>query len=122
MLLEEKRSSFQLEGSFFSQGKQFSKLFTCKDKINKLLHSNLVYKFQRNICNDIYYGKTKHHFKVRAYEHLGTMSLTGKKVKIPKESAVFDHIFHADHNAIFDDFETLAKEFDEFNSFSESHF
>ena len=39
------------------------------------------------------------------------MSLTGKKVKIPKE---FDHIFHADHNAIFDDFETLAKEFDEF--------
>ena len=35
-----------------------------------MLHSNLVYKFKCNICNDISYGKTKHHFKVRACEHL----------------------------------------------------
>ena len=35
-----------------------------------MLHSNLVYKFKCNICNDIYYGKTKNHFKVRACEHL----------------------------------------------------
>ena len=38
----------------------------------------------------------------------------GKKVKSPRESAVFDHIVHTGHNASFDGFETLAKECDEF--------
>ena len=88
---------------------QISTLFTFKDKINKMLHSNQVYKFQCNICNDIYYGKTKRHFKVWASEHLGITPLTGKKVKSSKESAVFDLIFHAGHNATFDDFETLVR-------------
>ena len=37
-----------------------------------------------------------------------------KKVKSPKESAVFDHIFYTGHNASFDDFETLVKEPDEY--------
>ena len=37
----------------------------------------------------------------------------GKKIKSSKESAVFD-IVHTGHNAIFDDFETLVKECDEF--------
>ena len=78
-----------------------------------MLHSNLVYKIKCNVCNDIYYGKTKHHFKFRACEHLGITLLTGKNIKSPKESAVFDHIFHMGHNASFDDFETLVKESDE---------
>ena len=89
-------------------------LFTFKDKINKMLRSNLVYKFKCNIYNDIFYGKTIRHFKVRACEHLGIMPLTGKKVKSPKQSAVFDHIVHTGYNASFDDFETLVKECHEF--------
>ena len=79
-----------------------------------MLHSNLVHKFKCNICNDIYYGKTKRHFNVRACEHLGITPLTGKKVKSPKESAVFYYIFHTGHNASFDDSETFVKESDEF--------
>ena len=75
-----------------------------------MLHSNLVYKFKCNICNDIYYGKTKYHFKVRACEHF-TFHITRKKVKSP---AVFDHIVHAGHNRSFDDLKTLVKECDEF--------
>ena len=51
-----------------------------------MLHSNLVYKFKRNICNDIYYGNTKHHFKFRACEHFGITPLIRKKIKSPKES------------------------------------
>ena len=39
--------------------KTLSTLFAFKDKINKILHSSLVYKFKCKICNDIYYGKTK---------------------------------------------------------------
>ena len=50
----------------FQSKKRLPTLFTFKDKINKMLHSNLVYKFKCNIYNDIYYGKTKLHFKVRA--------------------------------------------------------
>ena len=74
-----------------------------------MLHSNLIHKFKCNICHDIYYGKTKRHFKVRACEHLTITPLTGKKVKSPKESAVLDHIVHKGQNASFDDFETLVR-------------
>ena len=74
-----------------------------------MLRSNLVYKFKGNICNNIYYGESMRHFKVRACEHLDTTPLTRKNVKSPKESAVFDHIVHTGHDASFDDFETLVK-------------
>ena len=114
MLLEENAPVFNLRVVFSVKKNSFQSSLLVKIKSTNCSTLTKFIIFQRNICNDIYYGKSKHHFKVRACEHLGTMSLTGKKVKIPKESAVFDHIFHADHNAIFDDFETLAKEFDEF--------
>ena len=65
-------------------------------------------------CNDNYYHKTKRRFKVRASEHLSITLLNGKKLKSPKESAVFDHIFHTGHDASFNDFETFVKESDEF--------
>ena len=79
-----------------------------------MLHSNLVYEFKCNICNDIYYGKTKRHFKVTTCEHLGIRSLTWKKVKSPLKSAKFDHIVHTGHNASFYDFKTLANKCDKF--------
>ena len=110
----EKRSSFQLEGSFSIKKTTFHAIFIFKDKMKKMLHSNLVYKFKCNICNDIYCGKTKRHFKVEACGHLGITPLTGKNVKSPNERAVFDRIIHKGHNASFDDFEILVKECDEF--------
>ena len=64
--------------------------------------SNLVYKFNHNICNDTYYGETQHHLKVRACEYLGFTPITEMKVKILNQSAVFDHIFHTGRNASFD--------------------
>ena len=66
MLPSEKHSSFQLEGSFSIKKTTFHAIFIFKDKINKMLHSNLVYKFKRNICNYIYCSKTKRHVKVEA--------------------------------------------------------
>ena len=78
-----------------------------------MLHSNLVYKFKRNICNDIYYGKTKHHLNVKAYEDR-YQSLNYEEGKKPKRKAVFDHAFHTIHNASSQDFETVAKEPNEF--------
>ena len=108
---------FNLKVDFQSR-KRLSTLFTFKDKINKMLHSNLVYNFKCNICIDIYYGKTKRHLKVIICEHLGITPLTGKKVRSLEESAVFDHIIHTGHNASFDDFETLVKECHEFRLLS----
>ena len=35
----------------------------------------------RNSFDVIYYGKTIHHFFVRRAEHMGTLHLTGKRVK-----------------------------------------
>ena len=38
----------------FQSKTRLSRLFTFKDKIQKILHSNLVYRFECNICNDNY--------------------------------------------------------------------
>ena len=48
--------------------------------------SLICYKFQCSSCNDTYYGKTKHHFKVHVSEHMGVSSLTGKKIKSTKNA------------------------------------
>ena len=67
-----------------------------------------------NICNGIFYGKTKHHLKVRVCEHLGITPSTGKKVKSLKESIMFNPIFHTGHSINFEKFKILAKESHEF--------
>ena len=57
-----------------------------------------------------YYGESERHFFVRASEHLGKTPLTGKRVKNPKKSAIFDHILLKGHDASFEDFAILLKE------------
>ena len=61
-------------------------------------------------CNATYYGQTLRHFFVRASEHLGFTPLTGKFVKTPKKSAIFDHMLLDGHKASFDNFSILLKE------------
>ena len=89
-------------------------LSTFKDKISKVLYSYLVFKFKSNIYNDIYYGKTMGHFKVRACEHLGITPLVETKVESPKEMAIFDHLLKTGHNPSSDDVEIFVKEYNEF--------
>ena len=60
--------------------------------------------------NATYYGQTQRHFFVRASEHLGITPLTGKFVKTPKKSAIFDHMLLDGHKASFDNFLILLKE------------
>ena len=79
-----------------------------------MFQSILVYKFKCKISYDIYDGKNKRHFKFWAPGHLAITFLIGKKVKSQSESVGIDYIVHTDHNARFDDFETLVKEYDEF--------
>ena len=48
-------------------------------------------------CNGAYYGQTERHFFVRASEHLVITPVTGKFVKTPKKSAIFDHTLLDDY-------------------------
>ena len=80
--------------------------FTFKDKIPISLRS--VYKFKCCGCNATYYGKTKHHFKVRMCDHLEVSALTGKRVKGDKDSAVKEHPLFCNHSSVFDDFYILT--------------
>ena len=61
-------------------------------------------------CNAIYYGESERHFFVTASEHLGMTTLTEKRVKNLKKSAIFDQIWMKDHDASFEDFTILLKE------------
>ena len=58
----------------------------------------------------IYLPQTQRHSLVRASAHLGITPLTGKFVKMPKKSAIFDHMLLDGHKASFDNFSILLKE------------
>ena len=60
-------------------------------------------------CNATYYGQTQRYFFLRASEHLGITPLTGKFVKTPKKSAIFDRMLLDGHKASFDNFSILKK-------------
>ena len=61
-----------------------------------------MYKFTCSCCNATYYGESERHFFVRASEHLGMTPLTGKRVRNPKKSAIFDHILLNGHDTSFE--------------------
>ena len=84
--------------------------FRFKVIIPKEISSNFVYKFKRSWCNATYYGESERHFFVKVCEHLRMTPLTGKWVKIPKKSVIFDHILLNRHDASFEDFKILLKE------------
>ena len=54
-------------------------------------------------CNSTYYGESERHFFVRASKHLGMAPLTGKRVKNPQKSVIFDHILLKGHDARLSD-------------------
>ena len=82
-----------------------------------MLLSGLIYKCNCGGCNATYYGKTKHHFKVRICEHLGISHLTGKKVKIDnnnKLTAIQEHLLCCNYSPSFENFSFLTRENNDF--------
>ena len=77
-----------------------------------MLLSGLAYKNKRGGSNATYYGKTKHHFKVRICEYLGISHLTGIKLKIDnnKLEAIQEHLLCCNYSPSFDDFSILTRE------------
>ena len=74
--------------------------FSFKDKLPMHLRSKILYRFTCDGCNSIYIGKTKRHFLVRAYEHLGLSYKTGKKYTYSSgnsnNTTVLNHINQSD--------------------------
>ena len=78
------------------------------------LRSKILYRFTCNGCNSIYLGKTKRHFLVRAYEHLGKSLLRDKlytyNPKNNNNSGILDHLHAKDEcNGTLDNFEIIGK-------------
>ena len=89
---------------------RISSLLNFKNVVNTKLSSHIVYNFMCSCCNATYYSQTERYFFVGASEHLGITPLTGKFVKTPKKSAIFDHMLFDGHKASFDNFSILLKE------------
>ena len=73
-----------------------------------------MYKYICYCYNATCYGELERHFFVRASEHLGMTPLTGKQVKNPKKSAIFDHILLKGLDTSFEDFTIILKENNKF--------
>ena len=71
--------------------------------------SGVVYKFQRGLCNESYYGESIRHLDIRSGEH-SVSPLTGKKVKSSNNSAICDYLLHCNFLPSFDNFIVLAHE------------
>ena len=88
---------------------RLGKNFYSKDWIPNDLTSGAVYKFQRGLCNESYYGECVRHLNVRIGEHIGISPLTRKPVK-PKNSSIADHLLFCNHSASYDDFSIVRCE------------
>ena len=88
--------------------------YAFKGKIPIFLRSGIVYKFKCDGCNATYYSRTKRHFKVRMYEHLGVSALIGKTEKWDNDSTVKEHHLFCNHSSGFDNFFVLASDNNDF--------
>ena len=64
------------------------------DAATKNLISGVVYKYQCNLCNEYYYGKSITHLDIRSGDHIGLLYLTAKKTKPSTNSTICDHLLH----------------------------
>ena len=80
----------------FKCNNKFQNFLSFKDKVPNNLRSHLLYKYTCNSCNAIYIGKTRRHYLVRVFEHLGISLRTHNKFTFNPDSksnsAILNHI------------------------------
>ena len=94
----------------FKSSVRVSNAFRFKDQIPKCLNSMLLYKFTCNTCNSVYIGKTKRHYLVRQFEHLGLSVFTNKALKYSDKdaTAIRKHCHHQNHVNCTDNFKIMG--------------
>ena len=80
----------------FTSNVRLRNFFNFKDKIPIRVRSHILYRYTCDGCNAIYIGKTRRHYGVRVFEHLGILLTTGNKFTYnpqnPNNSAILNHI------------------------------
>ena len=94
----------------FKSSVRVSNAFRFKDQIPKCLNSMLLYKFTCNTCNSVYIGKTKRHYLVRQFEHLGLSVFTNKALRYSDKdiTAIRKHCHHQNHVNCTDNFKIMG--------------
>ena len=89
---------------------KISNAFRFKDQIPKCLNSMLLYKSMCNTCNSIYIGKTKRHYLLRQFEHLGSSVFTNKALRYSDKdaTAIRKHCHHQNHVNCTDNFKIMG--------------
>ena len=97
----------------WSSSRKLRSFFTLKERLPMHLRSKILYRFTCDGCNSIYIGKSKRHFLVRAFEHLGKSYKTGKgytyNPTFKNNTAVWTHLNHSKGcSATLDSFELIG--------------
>ena len=71
----------------FKSSVSMSNAFRFKDQIPKCPNSMLLYTFTCNTCNSVYIGKTKRHYLVCQFEHLGLSVFSNKALRYSDKDA-----------------------------------
>ena len=97
-------------------------VFKCKDRLKTFLkfkdrvptnvRSHLLYQYTCNSCNAIYIGKTRRHYQVRVFEHLGISLRTHQKFtynsKCKNNSSILKHVNDKNCVGDFENFKIIG--------------
>ena len=102
----------------FSSNNRIRNFCSFKDVIPLNVQSLIVYNFTCSTCFSTYIGKTKRHFLIRAYEHLGISYRTNKNLKYAHNTAtsVRKHLCSCNHSACLDDFTVISRAKNDFHT------
>ena len=96
----------------FNSNNRLRNFFSFKDRIPISVRSHILYKYTCDGCKAIYIGKTKRHFLVRAFEHLGVSLLTHNKYTYNpnnnNNTAILNHINSKKCVGNFDNFKIIG--------------
>ena len=96
----------------FKSGNRLGDFLKFKDRIPINCRSLVVYSYTCDKCNLVYFGKTKRHYKVRLFEHLGISLRTNKPFTYNpnnlNNTTVLDHIHKCKNSASMDDFKIIG--------------
>ena len=80
----------------FKCSSRLNRFLVFKDKIPSNVRSHLLYRYTCSGCNATYIGKTRRHYLVRVFEHLGISLRTHKKFTYNpnngNNSAILNHV------------------------------
>ena len=90
-------------------------LFYFKVSLEEKFCSGIIYRYRYS--NVTYYGKTFCHFYTKATEHMTISNLKKKRLKIVKQSSIYDHLLQCNCTINFNHFDILAAESNKFKLF-----